>query len=124
LFAKKVVALRFYTDVHIAREAVSQLRQKGVDILHCGDIGMADAADEDHLIYATSQERILVSCDDDFLRLHETWQRAGRKHAGIVYFRMVDQCKSVSIIVREVLFLHEAADYGVDLYNHVWRART
>ena len=45
------------------------------------------------------------------------------EHAGIVYFRMKDQCQSISIVVRELLFLHEAADYETDLYNQVWRAQ-
>lgn len=34
---------------------------------------------------------------------------------------MSDQCKLISIIVREILFLHETADYQTDLYNQLWR---
>lgn len=114
--------MKFYTDVHIAREAVSQLVKKGVDIIHCSDVGMADAEDPDHLLYAAKNGCILVTCDEDFERHHAEWQKTGREHAGIVYFRMKDQCQSISIVVKEILFLHEAAEYPQDLYNKIWRA--
>ena len=115
--------IKFYTDVHIAKEAIDQLRTKGVDIIHCGEVGMSDADDIDHLLYAVKDGRVMVSCDDDFVRLHAQWQAAGLEHAGVVYFRMKDQCQSISVVVRELLFLHEAADYETDLYNQVWRAQ-
>jgi predicted nuclease of predicted toxin-antitoxin system len=114
--------IKFYTDVHIAREAVRQLRQKGIDIIHCGDANLSDADDLVHLEYATQQRRVMVSCDEGFERYHALWQTQGKQHAGIVYFRMQDQCQSISIVVREIIFLHEAADYETDLYNRIWRA--
>lgn len=115
-------SIRYYTDVHIAREAVRQLQQKGIDIVHCGDIGLSDADDSAHLEYATREGRILVTCDDDFERLHAAWQTAGREHGGIVYFKMGDKCKSIGFIVNTLLFLHEAASYESDLHNQIWRA--
>jgi hypothetical protein len=36
---------------------------------------------------------------------------------------MKDQCQSISMIVNEILFLHEAADYEADLFNKIWRAQ-
>lgn len=118
-----MTSIKFYTDVHIATEAVRQLRQKGVDIIHCGELGLSDVDDITHLKTATEQGRVMVSCDEGFERYHAQWQKAGRHHAGIVYFRMKDQCQSISLIVRELLFLHEAADYETDLYNQIWRAQ-
>ncbi len=114
--------IRYYTDVHIAREVAHQLRQKGVDIVHCGDVGLSDADDSSHLEYATRNGRVPVSCDDDFERLHATWQAAGRQHGGIVYVKMGDKCKSIGFIVNTLLFLQEAAIYEADLYNQIWRA--
>src|SRR5207244_7387869 len=100
----------FYTDVHIPKEAVQQLKNKGIDIIHCGEVGMSDADDADHLAYAAEHERVMVSCDEDFEILHSDWQEMGRSHAGIVRFRMQDQCKDIGLIVREISFLQEAAD--------------
>jgi len=103
--------------------SVLMLLDKGVDIIHCGEVGLSDAKDSVHLQFAVDNERIMVSCDDDFERLHTQWSQEDKEHAGIVYFRMVDQCQSISIVVREIMFLHEAADYETDLYNQVWRAQ-
>ncbi|MCC7450293.1 MAG: DUF5615 family PIN-like protein, partial [Anaerolineae bacterium] len=108
---------KFYTDVHVDKEVVRQLRQKGVDIIHCGEVGLSDADDLTHLQYATQQGRVMVSCDEDFERYHAQWQAQGKQHSGIVYFRMADQCQSISIVVREILFLHEVAVYETDLFN-------
>ncbi|MEO8394342.1 MAG: DUF5615 family PIN-like protein, partial [Chloroflexota bacterium] len=45
---------------------VDQLRKKGVDILHCGEVGMSDADDSEHLLYAVQDKRVMVTCDADF----------------------------------------------------------
>ena len=118
---KTIMVIKFFTDVHIAKEAVKQLHRKGVDIIHCDEVGLANADDAELFVYAVSQERVMVSCDDDFERYHAQWQAEGQEHADIVYFRMKDQCKSISVVVREILFLHKAADYMTDLYNQIWR---
>ena len=112
---------KFYTDVHISREAVRQLKLKGVDIIHCSDAGLSDADDETHLSYATRQGRVMISCDSDFEQINAQWQAADRSHAGIVHFTSGEDCKRIGVIVREILFLHEAADYDTDLYNRIWR---
>jgi predicted nuclease of predicted toxin-antitoxin system len=113
--------LRFYTDVHISKATVIQLRQKDVDIIHCGEVGMSDAEDEDHLRYATENGRIMITCDEDFERYHAMWQTASHEHGGIVYFKMNESCKEIGLIVKEVLFLCQAANYQTDLYNQIWR---
>ncbi len=113
--------IKFYTDVHISHEAVRQLQKKGVEIIHCGDVGMSDAGDEEHLMYAVEHGYVMVTCDQGFERYHTEYQQAGREHTGIVYFQMDPKCKSIGTIVNEILFLHEAADYRIDLYNKVWR---
>jgi predicted nuclease of predicted toxin-antitoxin system len=116
--------IRFYTDVHVNRKAVSQLRKKGVDIVHCGEAGMLDAPDSEHLMYTTHNKMVMVSCDEDFIILHHQYQERNEAHGGIVYFRMPDQCSSIGLIVREILFLHQAANYENDLANQVWRVKS
>jgi hypothetical protein len=36
--------IKFYTDTHIAKAVAVQLRQKGVDIVRCEEVGMAERA--------------------------------------------------------------------------------
>ena len=77
--------IKFYTDSHIAKAIVVQLRNRGVDIVRCQDVGMSDADDEEHLEYATSQGRSVITSDEDFLVLDAQWRRSGTPHAGIIY---------------------------------------
>jgi hypothetical protein len=44
--------LKFYADTHIDKDVAIQLRKKGVDVVRCEDVGMAEADDEAHLDYA------------------------------------------------------------------------
>jgi predicted nuclease of predicted toxin-antitoxin system len=115
------LTLKFYTDVHISREAVKQLRSKGVDIIHCAEVGMDNAKDPEHWEYVIENERIMVTCDRGFTDRHFQELAEGRDHAGVVYFRMEDECQSISIVVRTILQIHEAADDPKDMYNQLWR---
>lgn len=114
-------SIQFYTDVHISKQAVRQLRNRGIDIVHCTEVDLADADDETHLQYAAHHQRVMVSCDEDFERYHVEWQRTGREHSGIIYVQMGEKCKDIGLIVKEILFLEQAAVYETDLYNQVWR---
>jgi hypothetical protein len=104
--------MKFYTDEHIGHTVVDQLQAKGIDIIHCYDAGMGEAGDEDHLIYATENERVMVSCDKDFLRIHSRWQSEGLTHAGILYFDMASgACKDISNLVRVISAIYQTVDY-------------
>lgn len=78
------MSLKFYTDTHIAKQVAVQLRQRGVDIVRCEEVGLAEADDETHLEYATQNSRMVVSMDDDFASLHSQWQKRQQSHSGIV----------------------------------------
>ncbi|MBZ0317201.1 MAG: hypothetical protein K8L91_12335 [Anaerolineae bacterium] len=66
----------------------------------------------------------MVTCDKGVEdELHLQWQAEGKEHGGIVFFRGRDHCKSITIMMRELLFLSEAADYEVDLRNKFWRVK-
>ena len=57
------MSLRFYTDTHIDKQVAIQLRTHGVDVVRCEEVGMAEAEDDAHLIYATQHERALITKD-------------------------------------------------------------
>jgi len=76
-----VSTIRFYFDEHIANAIADGLRRRGVDVLTLAEAGRLGASDEDHLSYALTQQRVLVTHDADFLRL----AARGLPHAGIVY---------------------------------------
>lgn len=73
--------LRLYTDEHVPKAVVKGLRERGIDTLMVSDAGMLGASDEEHLAFAHTEERVVFTQDEDFLRLHAS----GAEHAGIVY---------------------------------------
>ncbi|MBZ0305999.1 MAG: DUF5615 family PIN-like protein [Anaerolineae bacterium] len=117
--------IKFYTDTHIAKAVAVQLRQKGVDIVRCEEVGMAEASDLAHLEYATQHNRIVISHDSDFLALHAEWQEQEHQHAGIIRVASHLQDKRhIGTIVKEVLAYHQLVEIGAasddDFRNHVY----
>jgi len=79
------MSISFYTDTHIAKQVAIQLRRRGIEVIRCEEIGMAEAADPDHLRYAAQHGLSLITKDEDFLILHHQWLKSGQNHAGIFY---------------------------------------
>ncbi len=75
------MAIRFHLDEHIDHEIATGLRTRGIDVTTTTDAGLLQAADEDHILFAERENRIIFTNDHDFLRLHSQ----GVKHAGIVF---------------------------------------
>ena len=64
---------------------VNALRSRDVDIITVGEVGRKGKSDEEQLLWATSQERVLYSFNArDFCSLHEDFLTEGRTHGGIV----------------------------------------
>ena len=53
-------------DQSLPRTAARILRETGWDALHTGDIGLSRAADQDILIYARLEKRVIITLDADF----------------------------------------------------------
>ena len=73
--------VRFYFDEHIGHAIAKGMRRRGIDVLTLTEAEMLGASDEEHMAFARSQQRVIVTHDDDFLRL----AAEGIDHAGIVY---------------------------------------
>ncbi len=95
--------IRLYTDEHVAKVVVRGLRQRGVDVLTVPDAGMMGASDEEHLMRARMEGRVIFTQDEDFLRLHAK----GTAHSGIVY---AAQRASVGEIIRSLMLLIQVLD--------------
>jgi predicted nuclease of predicted toxin-antitoxin system len=71
-------------------------------VLTPADAGLLGAPDEDYLAYARLEQRVLVTHDGDFLRLH-----ALQDHWGIAYCeqgtRSIGQIISGLVLIYEVL---------------------
>ena len=115
--------LKLYTNGHIARQIVVQLRKHHVDIVRCEDVGMKNASDEEHLRYAIGEKRAIVTGDTDFIVFDTLYHQTGKTHFGIFYL-VPSLLGNISIPVKTLLFWHEAIAAGAatledDVYNHV-----
>lgn len=93
--------VKFYLDEHVHPAVAAGLRRRGVDVLTTQEASMLSATDEEHLVLAAREGRVIFTQDEDFLRLHAR----DESHGGIVYVR---QRTPVGYIVRGLILIHEA----------------
>lgn len=104
-------SIRFYVDEHIAHSVVAGLRRRGIDVMTTDQAGLRGATDERQLRQANEQHLVLVTKDDDFLRLHAE----GVRHSGIVF---IPAQATIGTIVQGLVLIHSVLDAEV-LQNHV-----
>lgn len=118
--------IRWYLDEDSMQQGlVTALRARRVDILTASDAGMINKSDEDHLRWATREERVLYSFNiADYCSLHRQWLARGETHSGIVL--APQQRYSVGEQLRRLLHLlskRTAAEMRCRLeYLSVWGA--
>ena len=79
------MSLAYYFDQNVPRAIAIGLRRLGIDVLTSDEDGAADWPDERILERATALERIVFSCDADFLELAADWWTRGQPFAGVVH---------------------------------------
>ncbi|MBI1897715.1 MAG: DUF5615 family PIN-like protein [Acidobacteria bacterium] len=93
--------IRFHLDEHISAGVAAGLRRRNIDVTTAADAGLIGATDVAHLEFAASSGRVVVTQDDDFLRLHAQ----GVAHAGIAYCQQ--QSMSMGEMLRRVVLIHD-----------------
>lgn len=80
------MTLPLYVDHDTTRNAlVRALRSSGIDVLTAIEAKMEQAEDEEQLVFAAAERRVLYSFNvGDYMRLHTECTAQGRSHAGIV----------------------------------------
>ena len=107
-----------YLDEDVQSEALIQaLRARGLSVLTTTEAKMSNHTDEDQLLFASAQSRVLATCNiGDFARLHNDWRAAGREHAGII---LIHQQKwGPGELARRIIRLL-AAVHGQDMRNRI-----
>lgn len=79
------MTLRLYADECVDARIVAGLRRRGVDIMTAADEGLLGANDETHLDRASAVGRVVVSNDQDFLRLAHQLAEGGAGHPGLLF---------------------------------------
>ncbi|MBZ0301560.1 MAG: DUF5615 family PIN-like protein [Anaerolineae bacterium] len=113
--------LKFYFDTHIPKAVAIQLRSRGIDVVRCEEVDLAEADDVEHLEYATAHGLTVVSHDLDFPNIHAEWVYQGLRHAGIVVFSR-KMHGNIGKLVTELFDWYQLIEVGAgsveeDVYN-------
>jgi len=73
--------IRFHLDESVDPDVAQALRARDIDVTTAQETDLLEAPDPEHLAFALSEGRVLVTHDADFLRLHAEQT----EHAGMCY---------------------------------------
>jgi predicted nuclease of predicted toxin-antitoxin system len=113
-----VSLLKFYTDTHIDKQVAIQLRQKGIDVVRCEEVGMAEAIDEAHLDYAAQNHLSLITKDVGFRLRHFEWLIEGKNHYGI-FFCADRHIAAIGTIVNACHEYHQLIEKGAAILDDI-----
>lgn len=74
--------IRFHLDEHVDPAIATALRRAGIDVTTTIEAGLRTKNDEAHLQFARAEKRVLVTRDQDFLRIASQVS----DHVGIVFY--------------------------------------
>lgn len=94
--------IKFHLDENVFSAIADGLRRRGIDVTTTVEVGLMAATDEEQLAFAHQSGRLLVTFDDDLLRLHAT----ALPHAGIAYCKQ--GARSLGHILRKLVIIHES----------------
>ncbi|MBD2132080.1 DUF5615 family PIN-like protein [Sphaerospermopsis sp. FACHB-1094] len=73
--------IKFHLDESVSNAIALGLRRRGINVTTTSEAGLIGVSDREQITFALSENRILITHDDDFVMLH----RSGINHAGITY---------------------------------------
>jgi predicted nuclease of predicted toxin-antitoxin system len=93
---------RFYLDEDINVLLKQALINRGADVLSTLKAGNTGNKDEEQLIYATNENRIIITHNiEDFVKLHEKFLKNNRIHSGIL---LTDQLP-IGVLLKRIMQL-------------------
>ncbi|MDY6803754.1 MAG: DUF5615 family PIN-like protein [Cyanobacteriota bacterium] len=93
--------IKFYLDEHMNPAIAKQLRRRNIDVTTTVEASLRGQSDESQLAFASREGRVLVTHDDDFLKLASV----SREHSGIAYCHQ--ESRSLGEIVTTLVLMHE-----------------
>ena len=99
------MALHLYADECVDARIVAGLRRRGVDIVTAADERLLGADDETHLQRASELDRVVVSSDQDFLRLAHQRAEDGADHPGLLF---ILPRTAIGVAVRGIALVSQA----------------
>jgi len=100
------MGIRFHLDESMPNAVAGGLLRRGIDVTTSAGAGLISASDVQQLAFALRDERVLITRDQDFLRL----DAQGVEHAGLVYW--TERQRSVGQLIRALDALSIDAETG------------
>lgn len=97
--------LAYYFDHDVHGDIVRGLRRRGIDLMTAYEDGRHRADDEKILARSSELQRVLVTHDDDLLRIAKQWQSAASHFAGLIF--VYQYALNIGLAVQ---FLHTLAE--------------
>lgn len=100
--------IRFHLDEHVDPAIAGALYRAGIDVTTTIQAGLRTLDDEAHLHFARHEGRVIVTRDQDFLRL----ANASLDHSGIVFYTANQSIRETIeglILIYEVMSPEEMA---------------
>lgn len=105
--------IAFYFDESVQVAIAKQLKRHGIDAVTARDLKQLGDDDPSHLQRATNHNRVLVTYDDDFVKMAQR----GAEHAGIV--SVPNRYRRIGIVVKELRKFHVIYRQQ-DMRNLLW----
>ncbi|MGH2536746.1 MAG: DUF5615 family PIN-like protein [Candidatus Promineifilaceae bacterium] len=104
--------VRFHLDENVDPVIANALRRYGADVTTTAEAGLRGHDDEAQLAFAKREARVIVTHDDDFLRLAS----GDQDHLGIAYCQL--QARSTGDLIRGLLLIFEVLS-AEEMRGHV-----
>jgi hypothetical protein len=110
------VAIRYYFDECVDETIATALAAVGIDVLTVSAAGRKGLSDKENLDFASRENRVVYTVDDDFLVLAADYQARSEFFAGIAYHE--HQARSRREII-DALILCDGVYEPIDMHNRV-----
>jgi hypothetical protein len=105
-------SIRYHLDEHIDEAIADGLRHHGIDVTRTPEVGLRGAKDVEHIAFAVSEQRCIVTGDYHFLQ-HAA---SGIQHFGMAHYPR--NKRSIGAVIDSLRLIWETRD-TVDLINRV-----
>lgn len=93
--------IRSHLDEHINSVIARELRQRGINVTTTVEVQLRTKSDESQLAFLSREGRVLVTHDDDFLKL----AAKNNNHLGIAYCHQ--NSRSLGQIIATLILMYE-----------------
>ena len=93
--------IRFHLDENVDPVVATALRRYGIDVTTTVEAGLRTASDNEQLAYIQQEERVIVTHDDDFLRIASKQF----EHPGVAYCHK--EARSIGEMIRSLRLIYE-----------------